>query len=120
MAIHESGEMYLEAILVLKREMPQVRAIDIVNHTGYSKPSVSRALGILKKNDYVVVDEDGYISFTEKGEKHANTIFERHNVLTALLKKIGVSDETSEEDACKMEHVISNETFDAIKNFLNI
>ena len=120
MAIHESGEMYLEAILVLKKDNPQVRAIDIVNHTGYSKPSVSRALGILKKNGYITVDEDGFISFTEMGENHAQGIYERHNVLTALLEKIGVSEETAEEDACKMEHVISTETFAAIKRFLDM
>ena len=120
MAIHESGEMYLEAILVLKKEIPQVRAIDIVNHTGYSKPSVSRALGILKKNGYVVVDDAGFISFTEMGRKHAETIFERHKVLAALLEKIGVSEDVAEEDACKMEHVISNDTFEAIKKFLDI
>ena len=118
MAIHESGEMYLEAILVLKKEAPVVRAIDIVNHTGYSKPSVSRALSILKKNEYVIVDENGYISFTPKGEKHAITVYERHQALTALLKKIGVSQEAAEEDACKMEHVISDETFRAIQEFL--
>ena len=112
--------MYLEAILMLKRETSLVRAIDIVNHTGYSKPSVSRALSVLKKNDYVVVDDDGYISFTEKGEKHANHIYERHMVLSAMLKKIGVQDEAAEEDACKMEHVISDETLASIRKYFNI
>ena len=120
MAIHESGEMYLEAILMLRKEMPQVRSIDIVNHTGYSKPSVSRAMGILKKNGYINVDEDGFITFTEMGEKHALGIYERHNVLTQLLTKIGVDSNIAEEDACKMEHVISDETFDAIKKYLEI
>ncbi len=120
MAIHESGEMYLEAILLLKKESPQVRAIDIANHTGYSKPSVSRAMGILKNDGYIKVDDDGFISFTEKGENHAISVMERHNALTALLKKIGVSEETAEEDACKMEHDISEETLQAIKKFLEI
>ena len=120
MAIHESGEMYLEAILVLKKEIPQVRAIDIVNHTGYSKPSVSRAMGILKKNGYIIVDEDGFISFTEMGQAHAMRIYERHNVLTQFFTKLGVSDAVAEEDACKMEHVISDETFAAMKKYLGI
>lgn len=116
MKIQESGEMYLEAILVLKKSgTPQVRAIDVANHTGYSKPSVSRALGILKKGGYITVDDDGFISFTEKGEAHACSIFERHKVLTEVFKSLGVSAGTAEEDACKIEHVISDETFNAIK-----
>ena len=119
MAIHESGEMYLEAILVLRKEMPQVRSIDIVNHTGYSKPSVSRAMSILKKNGYINVDRDGFITFTEMGENHAVSVYERHNVLKQLLQKIGVTEQTAEDDACKMEHVISTETLDAIKKFLD-
>jgi len=120
MAIHESGEMYLEAILVLREEMPNVRSIDIVNHTGYSKPSVSRAMGILKKNGYINIDKDGFITFTEMGEKHALGIYERHNVLKQMLQKIGISEQTAEDDACKMEHVISDETLNAIKQFFNI
>ncbi len=120
MAIHESGEMYLEAILMLKKELPQVRSIDVANHTGYSKPSVSRAVGILKADGYIDVDEDGFISFTEMGRTHAQKIYERHNMLTALLKRIGVSDETAEEDACKMEHDVSDETLEAIKKFLSM
>ena len=89
MKIQESGEMYLEAILVLRKETPQVRAIDIANYTGYSKPSVSRALGILKKGEYITVSPEGFISFTQKGEEHALRIYERHNVLTAIFEKIG-------------------------------
>ena len=116
MKIQESGEMYLEAILVLKTGgMPQVRAIDVANHTGYSKPSVSRALGILKANDYITVDEDGFINFTDKGEEHAKAIYERHNVLTAVFEKLGVDPKIAEEDACKIEHVISDDTFEAVK-----
>ncbi len=116
MKIQESGEMYLEAILVLKQNgTPQVRAIDVVNHTGYSKPSVSRAMGILKNDGFITVDEDGFISFTEMGEEHAKTIYERHNVLTKVFEALGVSAETAEDDACKIEHVISDETFNAIK-----
>ncbi len=120
MAIHESGEMYLEAIFVLTKENGQVRSIDIANHTGYSKPSVSRAMGILKNDGYITIDENGFISFTQLGENHALGIYERHNALTQLLLKIGVSEETAEEDACKMEHSVSEETLRAIKNFLNI
>ncbi|MBR5521388.1 MAG: metal-dependent transcriptional regulator [Oscillospiraceae bacterium] len=120
MAIHESGEMYLEAILMLRKELPQVRSIDIANHTGYSKPSVSRAMGILKKNGYISVDESGFITFTDMGEKHARDIYERHNVLKQLLVNIGVSEQSAEDDACKMEHVISEETLDAIKKYLNL
>lgn len=120
MKIHESGEMYLESILVLKKQNPQVRAIDIVNHTGYSKPSVSRALRILKKDGYITVDDSGFISFTEKGEHHASVIMERHTVLTKLFVQLGVDEKIASEDACKIEHVISNETFQIIKNKFNL
>ena len=116
MKIQESGEMYLEAILVLRKETPQVRAIDIANYTGYSKPSVSRALGILKKGEYITVSPEGFISFTQKGEEHALRIYERHNVLTAIFEKIGVAADIAEEDACKIEHDISDETFSALKD----
>lgn len=115
MKIQESGEMYLEAILVLSKDNPQVRAIDIANYTGYSKPSISRALGVLKKGEFITVDENGYISFTEMGKQHALAIKERHDVLTKVFVSLGVSEEIATEDACKIEHVISDETFDAIK-----
>ena len=118
MKIQESGEMYLEAILVLRKETPQVRAIHIANYTGYSKPSVSRALGILKKGEYITVSPEGFISFTQKGEEHALRIYERHNVLTAIFEKIGVAADIAEEDACKIEHVISDDTFNALKALL--
>lgn len=120
MKIQESGEMYLESILVLKKKNPQVRAIDISNYTGYSKPSVSRALGILKEGGYISVDDSGFISFTEKGEKHANNIFERHQVLSKLFIEMGVDEETASEDACRIEHVISEKTFQAIKKQYHI
>ncbi len=120
MKIQESGEMYLEAILTLKKNDGQVRAIDIANYTGYSKPSVSRALGILKKGEFITVDENGFIDFTEMGLSHAVTIKERHDVLTRVFVSLGVSEETAAEDACKIEHVISDETFDAIKKQFGI
>ena len=118
MKIQESGEMYLEAILVLRKDNPQVRAIDIANYTGYSKPSVSRALGILKKGEFITVDESGFISFTAMGEAHALSIKERHDVLTKVFVALGVSEETAAEDACKIEHVISDETFEAIQSHM--
>ena len=120
MKIQESGEMYLEAILVLKKEMPQVRAIDVAGHTGYSKPSVSRALGILKSGGYITVDDAGFISFTPMGLEHAERIFERHNVLSEFFKKIGVPEDVAVEDACKIEHVISEDTFKALKLYAGI
>ena len=115
----ESAEMYLETILVLKERKPQVRAIDIVHSTGYTKPSVSRAMGLLRKGDLITVDENGYISLTEQGRALASKILERHRVLTDFLKRIGVSEETAADDACKMEHIISDESFLKMKDFLN-
>ena len=118
MKIQESGEMYLEAILMLKNNNTHVRAIDIANYTGYSKPSVSRALGILKKGEFITVDENGFIEFTEMGLSHATTIKERHDVLTKVFILLGVDEETAAEDACKIEHVISDESFEAIKRHI--
>lgn len=119
MTIHESGEMYLESILVLSQTIANVRAIDIVNHTGYSKPSISRALGLLKKDNMITVDDNGYIKLTESGRSHATKIYERHSILTAYFMKLGVSEETAASDACKIEHVISDETFEKIKEHVN-
>ena len=93
----------------------RVRAIDVGAKLGYSKPSVSRAMGILKKNEYIVVDEDGYITLTEDGKKIAEQLYERHTLLSKMLMSLGVDEKTATEDACKMEHVISEKTFDAIK-----
>lgn len=118
MKIQESGEMYLEAILMLKNNNTHVRAIDIANYTGYSKPSVSRALGILKKGEFITVDENGFIEFTEMGLSHAATIKERHDVLTKVFIILGVDEETAAEDACKIEHVISDESFEAVKRHI--
>lgn len=116
MHLQESGEMYLETIYVLSRVMPAVRSIDVAEHMGYSKPSVSRAMGLLKQGGYVLADKDGHLTLTESGRAIAEKIFERHMVLTTLLTSMGVSQETAAEDACKIEHVISQESFDALKS----
>ena len=115
MSIKESGEMYLETILILSKEKNAVRAIDIAGHMGISKPSVSRALGKLKNEAFVLVDHDGSITFTEAGRAIAETIYERHRVLTDLFTSIGVDQETAADDACRVEHYISDTTFKAIK-----
>jgi Mn-dependent DtxR family transcriptional regulator len=115
MPLYESGQMYLETIHVLLQKNERVRAIDVGAKLGYSKPSVSRAMGILKKNEYIVVDEDGYITLTEDGKKIAEQLYERHTLLSKMLMSLGVDEKTATEDACKMEHVISEKTFDAIK-----
>ena len=117
MGVHESGEMYLEAILVLSRKNGLVRSIDVSEYLGYSKPSVSRAMGILRSGEYIVVDKDGAITLTDAGKEIAEKIFERHTVLSKLLIKLGVSEETAAADACKMEHAVSDESFQAIKRF---
>ena len=118
MSIHESGEMYLEAILVLSQKNGFVRSIDVSEYLGYSKPSVSRAVGILKKGEYIVVDRDGSLTLTESGKAIAEKIFERHTVLARLLIRLGVSEETATADACKLEHAISDESFEAIKRYV--
>ena len=118
MNIHESGEMYLEAILVLTRQNGHVRSIDVSEYLGYSKPSVSRAMGILRAGDYIRVDKDGSITLTESGLSVAEKIYERHTVLSGLLLRLGVSEETAAADACKLEHAISDESFNAIKNWV--
>ncbi|MCR5847360.1 MAG: metal-dependent transcriptional regulator [Lachnospiraceae bacterium] len=116
MALYESGEMYLETILVLqKRGIENVRAKDIVKEMNYSKPSVSIALSNLKKEGYVTVDANGFIEFTETGSKVAKKTYEKHTVLTKMLVELGVSEKTASEDACRIEHVISDETFKVIK-----
>ena len=117
--IQESGEMYLETILILSNSQPHVRSIDVANYMNYSKPSVSRGVGILKEDGYVIMDESGYLTLTESGRKIAEKIYERHVVLEKLLISIGVSPETAERDACKIEHVISEETFETIKKKLS-
>ena len=117
MSVHESGEMYLEAILVLSKKNGFVRSIDVSEYLGYSKPSVSRAMGILRSGDYIAVDKDGSISLTDSGREIAEKIYERHTLLTKLLVHLGVTEETAAADACKLEHAISDESFLAIKRF---
>ena len=118
MRLLESGEMYIESIYVLSKEKETVRAIDVGEHLGYSKPSVSRAVGILKKGNFITVNDIGHIELTESGLSVAQKILDRHRVLTELLVKLGVSRELATEDACKMEHAISDETYDAISRFI--
>ena len=115
MTIRESGEMYLETIYVLSLGSSSVRGIDVGAKMGFSKPSVSRAVAILKKDGYVITDSDGYIKLTAEGEKKAKIIYERHMLLSRLLMNLGVDEETATEDACRIEHYISEKTFDAIK-----
>ena len=118
MSIHESGEMYLETIHVLLKKNGTVRSVDVSAHMGYSKPSVSRAVGLLKKGGYIQVDNDGYITLTDAGVKVAEKIYERHTVLSNMLVALGVSKETAAEDACRLEHAISDESFEAIKQHI--
>ena len=119
MKLLESAENYLEAILMVRKQKGSVRAIDIVNYLGFSKPSVSVAMKQLETNDYITRDPDGLISLTESGEEIAEMIFERHEILTDLFVKIGVDQETAREDACKVEHDISEETFECIKKYFS-
>ena len=118
MHLQESGEMYLETILILSEQRPVVRSVDVAEYMGFSKPSVSRAVSLLRQGEYIRMDKDGFLWLTEAGREVAEKIYERHQVLTRLLKQIGVSDETAEEDACRIEHDISDETFRAVKKYL--
>ena len=120
MKLLESAENYLEAILMVRKEKGHVRAIDRVNFLGFSKPSVSVAMKQLETNEYITRDSDGLISLTESGEEIAKMIFERHEMLTSLFVKMGVNPETAREDACKVEHDISEETFECIKKYHTI
>ena len=115
MPLQESGEMYLETIYVLSQKSRAVRAIDVGEHMGFSKPSVSRAVSLLKAGGYVVADEEGHLSLTEEGREVAVKIYERHRLLTSWLMNLGVDEATASADACKMEHHISDVTFEAIK-----
>ena len=119
MHLLESGEMYLESILQLTQKQGHVRSVDISEYMGYSKPSVSRAVGLLKNGGYILVDGDGLITLTDSGMEIAEKIYERHTVLTQLLIRLGVSPETAAADACKVEHAISDETFQALQNYAN-
>ena len=118
MHLQEAGEMYLESIYVLTKKSNAVRSIDVCEYMGYSKPSVSRAIGLLKSGGYVTVDSEGHLSLTQIGKEVAQKIYERHTMLTELLVRLGVSRETASEDACKIEHVISEETVTAIRNYV--
>ena len=115
MNLQESGEMYLETIYILCKDNSHVRSIDVVEYMNYSKPSVSRAIGLLKNGGYITVDRDGYLSLTDVGYEVAKKIYERHNLLTSFLVSLGVSENTASADACKIEHVISDESLEAIK-----
>lgn len=119
--MYESGENYLETILVLKEKNGSVRSIDVARELNFSKPSVSRAMGILKESGYIVIDGGGEISLTEEGRAKAEQIYERHRLLTEFLQRVaGVSAETAEADACKMEHIVSEEVFQGIKKFMQL
>ena len=115
MKIQESAENYLETIHILSKRIGKVRSIDIVNELEFSKPSVSRAIGLLKSGGYVTVNKEGHLNLTEEGRAVAENIYEKHTLLTQFLVNLGVSEETAVEDACKMEHIISDESFEAIK-----
>lgn len=118
MRLQESGEMYLESIFVLSQKLPCVRSIDISEYMGYSKPSVSRAVNLLKSGGYILMDGDNLITLTPAGLEIAQKIYTRHTVLTDMLVRFGVSPETASEDACRMEHAISDESFEAIRRHI--
>lgn len=115
MRLLESGEMYLESLLILTQQKGRVRAVDISEYMGFSKPSVSRGISLLKEGGYVAADEDGFLLLTESGKEIAEKIYERHRLLTQYLIRLGVDEKTAAEDACKMEHHISDQSFSAIK-----
>ncbi|MBO5050341.1 MAG: metal-dependent transcriptional regulator [Oscillospiraceae bacterium] len=118
MHIQESGEMYLESIYVLSKKGGLVRSVDVGEYLGYSKPSVSRAVGLLKKGGYVLMDKDGRLTLTDTGLETAKKIYDRHTLLSQVLIKLGVREEIATADACKLEHAISDESYEAIKNYM--
>ena len=118
MKILESGEMYLETILLLTKKIPYVRSLDVAEEMNYSKPSVSRAMNILKENKYISIDKNGHIKLLKKGLDLAAKIYDRHVVVTDCLIKLGVNEKQAETDACKIEHVLSDESFEAIKKYI--
>ena len=119
MKIQESAENYLETILILSERLGNVRSIDIVNELDFTKPSVSVAMKNLRENGYILMDKDGYITLTPAGQEIADMIYERHKFLSAWLIRLGVSEEIATQDACRIEHVISRESFEAIKRHVN-
>ena len=118
MALQESGEMYLETIYVLSQGSPNVRAIDVGDYMGYSKPSVSRAMGLLIEQGFITRDDEGFIKLTRTGKSRAQRIYERHTLLTRLFIDLGVDEKTASDDACRIEHYISDKTFNAVKKAL--
>ena len=114
MALQESGEMYLESVYILSQKGPFVRSIDVAEYMGFSKPSVGRGVGILKRDGYLNVDKDGYLTLTEAGLDRARKIYERHTVIRDMLIRLGVDEETASQDACRIEHIISDASFQAI------
>ena len=118
MQIHQSAEDYLEAILVLQKQKGAVRSIDIAVYKNYSKPSISRAVSLLRENGYILVDRDGYITLTESGKEIAEKIYERHELIQDWLIRLGVPEEVAAEDACKMEHELSTVTFQKMKEYI--
>lgn len=120
MKIHESSENYLETILILKNRLGQVRSIDIATELNFTKPSISRAMKLLRENNYITIDNFGYISLTSKGLDIAEKIYKRHIAISKLLISLGVEQNIALQDACKIEHVISEETFEKINNAVNL
>ena len=120
MSLHESAEMYLETIYQLTKKSACVRSVDVAEYMGYSKPSICRAVGLLKQGGYLTVEPDGALVLTQQGLAIAEKVFERHMVLSSMLVRLGVSEAVAEEDACKIEHVISDETFEAIKKHIQM
>ena len=115
MSLKESGEMYLETIYILSKSKSSVRSIDVAEYMNFSRASVSRGIGLLKKQDFILVDRDGYITLTDSGLKTAEKIYERHTVISKMLMLMGIDEKTATEDACRIEHVISDKTFEAMK-----
>lgn len=120
MATNESAENYLETILVLSKQLPVVRSVDVANELGFKKSSVSIAMKNLREKNHITTNESGFISLTESGREIAEMIYERHELLTSWLTRLGVPEEIASEDACKIEHVISKESFEAIKNHTHV
>lgn len=116
--IQESGEMYLETIYILSKTNPTVRSHDVAEYMNFSRPSVSRAMGLLKNDEYISIDKNGYITLSEKGKSVAEKIYERHTLISDFLIRLGVDEKTATEDACKIEHDISDASFNAIKNHI--
>ena len=119
MKYHESEEMYLETILLLKKQRGSVRSVDIATQLDYSRPSVSRAVNLLQNNGFIVIEKTGEINFTEKGQKKATEIYERHEVITQVLQKLGANAEVAEDNACRIEHVVSPEMMQVFKDYVN-